>query len=298
MEMTEAEWLSSNIPRAMLRALIYPATPTQYLRSLKVEDRAKANLFDRKLRLLACACVRNVWDLLEDERSRRAVEVTERYADGKALPKELEAANDDADAAAQDLWRSGRLEALEVARREVSEESERPLASVFGERREERVYNAASAAASITRHKIASSMSPRGYYESAWAAVEMASRSASDATADIAELRAREALLQAELEVDRGNAHWYYEDARQADLLRCIFGNPFLPSALDPAQLTPESVELAREIESGRAFEFMPDLADALEKAGCHDEAILGHCRKLGVHARGCWVIDAIRGVG
>ena len=56
---------------------------------------------DSVLRKLACRFVREtpladgrmVWDLLTDERSRKAVEVTERYADGKATYEELEAAD-------------------------------------------------------------------------------------------------------------------------------------------------------------------------------------------------------------
>ena len=55
---------------------------------------------DSVLRKLACRFVREtpladgrkVWDLLTDERSRRVVEVAERYADGKATAQELAAA--------------------------------------------------------------------------------------------------------------------------------------------------------------------------------------------------------------
>ena len=62
------------------------------------------------LRKLACRFIRETplsdgrkaWDLLNDERSRRAVEVAELYADGKATYEELQAAYAAAYAAADD----------------------------------------------------------------------------------------------------------------------------------------------------------------------------------------------------
>ena len=49
-------------------------------------------LTDQQLRRFACWCVRQVWHLLTDERSKHAVEVAERYAGGSATESELAAA--------------------------------------------------------------------------------------------------------------------------------------------------------------------------------------------------------------
>jgi hypothetical protein len=41
----------------------------------------------------------------------------------------------------------------------------------------------------------------------------------------------------------------------------------------------------------------MPILADALQDAGCEDDAILAHCRDPHLtHVRGCWVVDLVLG--
>src|SRR5262245_32242247 len=91
--MTEAEWQVCADPSRMLEFL-----------------RGKAS--DRKFRLFACACCRQVWHLLTDERSRKAVQVAERFADRQATEAEMDDALRHADRAQFELWS---LEASEDA---------------------------------------------------------------------------------------------------------------------------------------------------------------------------------------
>ena len=68
--MTECEWLAGQEPQPMLEFLYSKASK-------------------RKLRLFACNCCRRIWNMLTDERSRNAVEVAEKNADGFLGVKEL-----------------------------------------------------------------------------------------------------------------------------------------------------------------------------------------------------------------
>jgi hypothetical protein len=89
------------------------------------------------------------------------------------------------------------------------------------------------------------------------------------------------------------------ERTAQCRLLRDIFGNPFVPITIDSSWLTWSDsivVKMAGAIYEDRGFDRMPVLADALEKAGCTDAAILDHCRGPGPHVRGCWVVDRLLG--
>src|SRR5437762_1636676 len=81
--MTESEWQDSTDPERML----------DHLREHGASQ--------RKLRLFACARSRQCWHQLTDDRSRRAVEVGERYADGGATIAELRVAAEGAWAAAE-----------------------------------------------------------------------------------------------------------------------------------------------------------------------------------------------------
>jgi hypothetical protein len=78
-------------------------------------------LSDCDLCLFACWSVRQVWDLLTDERSRNAVEVAERFAKGEATKEELFAAWSaarSAESAAWSAWSAARFaESAESAAR-------------------------------------------------------------------------------------------------------------------------------------------------------------------------------------
>lgn len=73
-------------------------------------------LDDKTLRLFACACAREVWHLFKDERSLKAIEVIERYANGMATEEELAAAQYAAWAAAWDAEQAEAQDAAQAAR--------------------------------------------------------------------------------------------------------------------------------------------------------------------------------------
>ena len=61
--------------------------------------------YDKEMRLFAVWCARQVQHLMKDERSIKAIDVAERYANGEATIEELDAASSDAwDAASDDAW--------------------------------------------------------------------------------------------------------------------------------------------------------------------------------------------------
>lgn len=81
--MTESEWLACTDPGPMVEFL-----------------RDKAS--DRRLRLFACACCRNIWHLVEDQPNRQAVEIVERHADGNATEEEKTLADENVVSADKD----------------------------------------------------------------------------------------------------------------------------------------------------------------------------------------------------
>lgn len=239
--MTEQQWRTCNDPKPMLRLL-----------------RGKAR--HRKLRLLACACCRRVWDLLSAE-SRQAVLVAERVADGLASADELRSASHHATRPARD-----------AAAKRISNfpgAAGKAAAALVGSDAYSRVY----AAYGDQLRQDAPQQAARELVLSVKAAQDP-----------------RDAYLEAEAN----------EAAEQAALVRDLFGDPCraMPTT-DPSWLAWNDGtlrKLAQAIYDERAFNRMPVLADALEEAGCTNQDILSHCRGAGQHARGCWVIDLLLG--
>jgi hypothetical protein len=236
--MTELEWLACTDPTPMLESL-----------------RGKAS--DRKLRLFACACCRRIWHLLTDERSRKAVEVAERFTDGQANQLERQETRRDALTATTNgsdaEWAAQRL----LARKITYCLATRVNTSEHRGGVPDAVVHAIGKLANATAYR-------------------------NGAETEAAQL----VTIQAEKSEMRD----------QAVLLRDIFGNPFRPVTLEQSWLTPTAKALAQSIYNDRTFDQMPLLADDLEKAGCDNHEILGHCRGPGSHVRGCWVVDLVLG--
>jgi hypothetical protein len=239
--MTEQEWLVSTDPIQMLEILSGT----------------------RVLRLFAVACCRRIWHLMTDQRSRHAVEIAERFADGEATEEERKTADDAATAAA-------------------SEADARAYARVGSGLLESSAIAAAYAAANA--------VGPSWTFDNEQAELHYFA----DNPANAVRL-AREETGEPSREAKKA------EFAIQAALLREIFGNPFHPISLDRAWLTPTVVQLAQAAYDERILpsgHLCPTrlgiMADALEELGA--VGLVEHLRRPEPHVRGCHVIDTLLG--
>jgi hypothetical protein len=80
-----------------------------------------------------------------------------------------------------------------------------------------------------------------------------------------------------------------------------LLGDPFRTPHVQSTWRTPTVISVLRAAYDNRTSPSglldpvrLTILADALEEAGCADEAILGHLRSPGLHVRGCWVLDLL----
>lgn len=105
-------------------------------------------------------------------------------------------------------------------------------------------------------------------------------------------LPGREQVLPVRL--GREAARWVNEHTALARLGISVRSSR--PARAEPSWLTTVVVELARAIREEKDYALLPILADALEDAGCADDAVLRHCREQDEHVRGCWVVDMVLG--
>ena len=235
--MKELEWQSCNDPVPMV----------QYL-----EGKAS----DRKLMLFSIACLRRIWHLLTDDRSRRLIDVTDQFIAGQASEEDA--------CRAYDRF----LEAYDTDQ----------LRDSAGGNTHDAVEAAAHRGA-LAAAEVAANVSDAIGYVAANAILPITPTEARPA----AHFNSWTSAQQAERSI-------------QAELLREIIGNPFRSVHIKPCWLTPEVLGMAQAISEERSFQRMPELAELLQAAGCDDQNLLAHCRKPSTHVPGCWVIDLLLG--
>jgi hypothetical protein len=247
--------------------------------SVKMLDHLFGRTRDRKSRLFAVACCRRIWDLIDSELYRRAVEVAERFADSPGNIIEWEESGGW-------VFRGLRRSAKGMP---GTEEWEAVLRDVDNER------NSLDEGAYSYRYDYATPEDTATWtlYLRYDLPVFVANSAAWLRSAPSPFWKSHERLEYADADSD-WLARQQEEKAAQSHLIRDIFGNPFRPVSLDPSWTTTVVKTLAQDIYDERAFDHLPILADALEEAGCTSPEILSHCRQPGEHVRGCWVVDLV----
>jgi hypothetical protein len=224
----------------------------------------------RRLRLFACACVRRMWHLLTDPRSRKAVEVSEAYADGLTRLQELMVARAEAEAAVNSTKAKAK-EGPKTARAQKEPVQAEPL--------------------------LAQTEAARAACWSADRAVGEAAREAAYLTRRAAALAAGTAVPAFPYRPEAENAETGFQVAAIRDIFYIPFRTPY-PQHAWRMWSKDCVVRKVQAIYDERRFQDLPLLADALEEAGCDNAELLNHCRQPGEHVRGCWVVDALLGKG
>jgi hypothetical protein len=240
MPMTEEQWLACKNPDTML--------------DFAWDNQGKIS--NRKLRLFAMLCCRQVWDLL-DVRSRHAVEIAERYAEGLATPEEMDTATNNAENAADDAsakWYEG------------DESAANALLSAA---------EAAACGVGAVGGGVSTSSGNRPTSVNRWARL------------------AAEQVIEALTWKSKADV---FDDGRAGparrivcDLFRHIVGNPFRDF---PRACPSTVVQLAEALRAGQDCAFA--LHDALLEAG--QAEIAEHFLKETAHPKGCWAMDVILG--
>jgi hypothetical protein len=273
--MDEERWKSSGHPHTMLQFLA-------------------GRLSDRRFQLLACGICRRLEHLLVDARSIRALLLCEEYADRGGSWRFLERA----DEIAMHAGLAARAERERAETAQKREEEYLPLRpSWWDATKKVELCDDRENAAWLVWRIAYELFYPAGGIHSPNFVPEVQRETIGGPLdpASLAEFAAEHVIDIATRDVEKDEDRSFRTSI--CEVIRCVAGNPFQETSVDPAWLSWNDGTIARIAEAIRtehAFDRLPILADALEEAGCVNVEMLGHCRSEGPHVRGCWVIDAL----
>ena len=127
-------------------------------------------------------------------------------------------------------------------------------------------------------------------------AAEVSGRRRADAPRTAAESLLLDTLHWVRLiRVGDAGGEWFRHETDSFRLI-CQDAAGVSPVEFDPRWVNGEVSRIAAAAYEARDFSCLPELADALDDAGCDQPDILAHCRGPGPHVRGCWVVDLVLG--
>jgi len=230
-------------------------------------------LSNRKSHLLTVAFLRRVWNQLDSDHTRIAVDATEKFVDGRMMVDEL-----------------ARLRSADLL------ETCEPLwASWVPGSCDEELIGFGCACCQAGESQVAEyecRVARDGYIlHGVKAGVERP-----DWIMTKAAFHARE-LVAWSADPDERDTAIRKEALAQFDLFQDVAPDEFLSDSEWSSWRTDTVQAMARVIYRERAFDLLPILADALQDAGCNDRRVLSHCREANNHVRGCWVVDRAIGI-
>lgn len=303
--MTETEWLTSADPVALVNYLIYEQkyTPGPVSEPGIIPYRRAPLVSNRKLRLFACACVRQVWHLVTDHRSRRAVEIAERMEDHVDGPETYQARRQRAEYEAWGVSQQGPdgvpddtlSEARQAARQAAFCVNKIAINAANGSANLNCCVPAASVRADLLREIVGNPFRPQ----------PLLTRTV---YCDRCNGKGQRTLGKTCGMCDgsgqtKGNADWLTPTVQ--GLASAAYEHRTPQGHLDPARLAVladalEEAGCSQQCESCGGSRLGHDnngMCGDCEGSGWVEHDILTHLRGPGPHVRGCWVIDVILGL-
>jgi hypothetical protein len=243
--MTEEEWLTyRSEPKVMLSWLRTKAT-------------------NRKKRLFGCACCRRIWNLIGNEKSRSAVLLAERFADGLLTDGDRAAAYAEAEAVARQPSSSDQHErALRACANVLHKYAGIAINASYNAAQVAQWHALVTAALYGSRSEEAASLNTLAYND------ELAQQCGL-----VRELFGNPFRP---MPPRRGKRQWEAQRRRWLDANDGV------------------ARKVAEVIYDQGSFSEAPILADTLEEAGCGEAGLLDHLRGPGPHIRGCWAVDFV----